>query len=107
MLLRNKAALNYVRRWVGGDGDAQEKAESLREVKAQVEVRSAAVITTFFSDRFPRIALDRREGALEKCVVDDVAFAILAFDDPLALLDMAKAGICGDGAGVLALFGVD
>jgi hypothetical protein len=41
---------------------------------------------------------------LKESVVYDIAFAIFAVDDPLALLHMAKAGVGGDGAGSVALF---
>ncbi|AXC09584.1 hypothetical protein ACPOL_0199 [Acidisarcina polymorpha] len=41
---------------------------------------------------------------MEETVVNDIAFAVFPFNDPLAFLHMAKTGISGDGAGLLALF---
>jgi hypothetical protein len=44
---------------------------------------------------------------LEECVIDDIALSVFAVDDPFAFVYVAKAGIGGNGAGVLALLGVD
>jgi hypothetical protein len=50
---------------------------------------------------------DGSEGALEEVVVDDVALAIFAFDDPVAGEGFALAGVGEDEGGVEALRGVD
>ena len=47
------------------------------------------------------------EGALEEGVVDDVAFVIFAFDDPVARIGLALSGVGEDESGVGALGGVD
>ena len=53
------------------------------------------------------IGLERSEGALEKRVVDDVAFAVFSAHDPIAAFNMAETEVCGDGLIFLALRGVD
>jgi hypothetical protein len=49
---------------------------------------------------------DGGKGALKEGVVDDVAFVIFAFDDPVAGMGFAMAGISEDGRGLGALRGV-
>jgi hypothetical protein len=49
---------------------------------------------------------NRSEGALEEGVVDDVALAVFAFDDPVAGVGFALAGVGEDEGGTLALRGV-
>jgi hypothetical protein len=63
----------------------------------------AAVVATF-ARWFPR---DGSKGALEEGVVDDVAFVILAFDDPVAGVSFALSGVGEDEGGVEALRSVD
>jgi hypothetical protein len=46
------------------------------------------------------------EGALEEGVVDDVALAIFALDDPVTGEDFALAGVGEDEGGICALFSV-
>jgi hypothetical protein len=67
----------------------------------------SGAVTAAFVGALPGIVLNGREGALEEGVVDDVAFAVFTVDDPLAFFDVAKAGVSGDGGGLLALLGVD
>jgi hypothetical protein len=57
-----------------------------------------------FAGRFPG---DRSKGALEEGVVDDVAFVIFSFDDPVAGIGFALSGVCEDEGGVEALGGLD
>src|ERR1700753_981210 len=64
---------------------------------------SAAVVTAVVR-RCPR---DRGEGTLKEGIVDDVAFVIFTFDDPVAGIGLALAGIGEDKGGVGALGGVD
>jgi hypothetical protein len=47
---------------------------------------------------------DRNEGALEEGVIDDVAFVILALDDPVAGKDFALADVGEDEGGICTLF---
>ena len=49
---------------------------------------------------------DGGEGALEEGVVDDVALVVFAFDDPVAGMCFAMAGVGEDGSGLSALRGV-
>ena len=58
-----------------------------------------AVVATFVG----WIPWDRSEGALEESVIDDVAFAIFAFDDPVARKDFALSGVGEDEGGICAL----
>jgi hypothetical protein len=44
---------------------------------------------------------------LKECIVDDVTFAIFSSDDPVAFLDVAKAGIRSNCARVFTLFSVN
>ena len=67
------------------------------------EAELAAVVATF-ARWFPR---DGSKGALEEGVVDDVAFVILAFDDPVAGVSFALSGVGEDEGGVEALRSVD
>ena len=46
---------------------------------------------------------DWSEGALEEAVVDDVALVVFAFDDPVAGIGFALAGVGEDEGGVEAL----
>lgn len=50
-----------------------------------------------------RIPWDGNEGALEEGVIDDVALAIFAFDDPVAGKDFALASVGEDEGGIGAL----
>ena len=49
------------------------------------------------------IPWDGSEGALEEAVIDDVALAIFALDDPVAGEDFALAGVGEDKGGTCAL----
>ena len=49
---------------------------------------------------------DGGEGALEEGVVDDVALAVFALDDPVTGKDFALTGVGEDEGGIRALFGV-
>jgi hypothetical protein len=53
-----------------------------------------------------RLPWDRGKGALEEAVVDDVALAVFTFDDPVAGIGFALAGVGEDQGGVEALGGV-
>jgi len=57
-----------------------------------------------FTRWFPR---DGGKGALEEGVVDDVAFVILTFDDPVAGVGFALSRVGEDEGGVEALRSVD
>jgi len=57
-----------------------------------------------FAGWFPR---DSGEGALEEGIVDDVALAIFAFDDPVAGVGFALSGVGEDQGGVETLCGVN
>jgi hypothetical protein len=50
---------------------------------------------------------DWGKGALEEGVVDDVALAVFAFDDPVSGIGFALAGVGEDQGGVEALGCVD
>jgi hypothetical protein len=65
--------------------------------------RLAAVVATLVR----RLPGDGSEGALEEGVVDDVAFVIFAFDDPIAGVGFALTRVGEDEGGVEALRGVD
>jgi len=62
----------------------------------------AAVVAAFAG----RLPWDRGKGALKEGVVDDVAFAVFALDDPVAGKGFALSGISEDYGGVEALGGV-
>ena len=66
-------------------------------------LRLAAIVSAF-ARGFP---WDRGEGALEEGVVDDVAFVIFAFDDPVARIGFALSGVGVDKGEVETLCGVD
>jgi hypothetical protein len=66
------------------------------------ELASAAVVAAFAG----RLPGNGCEGALEEGVVDDVAFVIFAFDDPVAGVGFALAGVGEDDGGIGALGGV-
>ena len=57
-----------------------------------------------FAGWFPR---DGGKGALKEGVVDDVAFVILAFDDPVAGVGFSLSGVGEDQRGVEALRSID
>jgi hypothetical protein len=57
-----------------------------------------------FAGRLPG---DWDKGALEEGIVNDVAFVILAFDDPIAGIGFALTGVGEDEGGVEALRGID
>ena len=59
---------------------------------------------TAFGGSFP---WDWSKGALEEGVVDDIAFVIFAFDDPVAGVGFALSGVGEDEGGTEALCGVD
>src|SRR5271170_6625676 len=67
---------------------------------------SGAVVAGF-GGVLPGIGLEWRKRALEKSVIDDVAFAVLSADDPIAALDVAEAEIGGNRLIFLALCGID
>src|SRR5271170_5198685 len=73
---------------------------------AGIAADSAAVVASLLVV-FPGIGLERSEGALEKGIVGDVAFAVFSANDPVAALDVAEAEVGGDGLIFLALRGVD
>ncbi len=77
-----------------------------RLVKVEVSGQGPglAAVVAAFAGRLPR---DRGKGALEEAVIDDVALAVLAFDDPVAGKGFALAGVGEDQGGVEALGGVD
>ena len=54
-----------------------------------------------------RLPWDRGKRTLEEGVVDDVAFAIFSFDDPVAGIGFALSGVGKDEGGAEALRGVD
>jgi hypothetical protein len=62
----------------------------------------AAVVSSFVRG----LPGDGGEGALEEGVVDDVALVVFAFDDPVAGVDFALAGVGEDGRRLSALRGV-
>ena len=62
-----------------------------------------AAVVASFAYGFPR---DGGKGALEEGVVDDVALAVFAFDDPVARIGFALAGVGENEGGVEALGGV-
>ncbi len=64
---------------------------------------SLAAVVAAFAGWLPG---DWGKGALEEGVVDDVALAIFSFDDPIAGIGFALAGIGEDQGGVKALRGV-
>ena len=66
--------------------------------------RGSAAVVTAFIGWFP---WDRGEGALEEGVVDDVTLVVFAFDDPVAGVGFALAGVGVDQSGVETLCGVD
>lgn len=68
-----------------------------------MSARSATVVTAFIG----RVPSDRSKSALEEGVVDDVAFVVFAFDDPVAGIGFALPGVGKDGGGVETLCGVD
>src|ERR1700722_5403459 len=72
-------------------------------LRLEQEAELAAVVATF-ARWFPR---DGSKGALEEGVVDDVAFVILAFDDPVTRVSFALSGVGEDEGGVEALRSVD
>ena len=49
---------------------------------------------------------DGNKGALEEGVIDDIALAIFALDDPVAGKDFALTGVGEDEGGICALFSV-
>ena len=65
--------------------------------------RLTAVVAAF-AGGFPG---DGSKGALEEGVVDDVAFVIFSFDDPVAGIGFALSGVGEDRGGAEALGGVD
>jgi hypothetical protein len=62
----------------------------------------AAVVSSFVR----RLPGDGGEGALEEGVVDDVAFVVFAFDDPVSGIGFAMAAVSEDGGGMSALCGI-
>ena len=90
------AALFSFPGWEGAGGSV--------EVDVRVgSQRLTAVVTTFVRG----LPGDRSKGALEEGVVDDVAFVILSFDDPVAGIGFALSAVGEDHCGVEALRGVD
>jgi hypothetical protein len=67
------------------------------------DTRLAAVVAAFPGG----LPGDRRKGALEEGVVDDISFVIFAFDDPVAGIGFSLSGVGEDEGGVEALRGVD
>ena len=59
-----------------------------------------AAVVTAFAGRFPG---NGGKGALEEGVVDDVTLVVFAFDDPVAGIGFALAGVGKDESGVEAL----
>jgi hypothetical protein len=64
-------------------------------------VRALAAVVLAF------ICRDGREGFLEECVVEDVAVAVFALDDPVTGIGFALAAGGEDGGGVGTLCCVD
>jgi hypothetical protein len=63
-------------------------------------VSCLAAVVAAFAGRLPG---DGGKGALEEGVVDDVTLVVFAFDDPVAGIGFALAGVGEDEGGVEAL----
>src|SRR5579859_2277984 len=64
-------------------------------------------MTAFFPLQLPRITLERREGALEKGIVDHVGLAVLALHNPVAFRHVAKTKVGSNRFGLFALRGIN
>ena len=66
-----------------------------------------APVTPAFLSLLPGVGLERREGALKKGIVHDVAFPVFTLHDPVAAPYVAKSEIGGDGLFFRALRCID